>query len=212
MIRVHVCAKSMNELERIEALVTLSLSLELAGSTLGRAGLVNDLVDSRPDVILARYDVEDLESEMPGRDANPVARVLLATEMEFPLALIAAQSDEGIRGVLALDANAREIKIAIEAAAEGLLVFHPEVLEHLAVRSETPSRPTDDSSGRQLSPREGEILNMLASGLGNKEIAWRLKISEHTVKFHVTSIFHKLNASSRAQAVALGARRGLIIL
>jgi DNA-binding CsgD family transcriptional regulator len=53
---------------------------------------------------------------------------------------------------------------------------------------------------------------MLAEGLGNKEIAWRLKISEHTVKFHVTSIFTKLNASSRTEAVTLGVRRGLIFL
>jgi DNA-binding CsgD family transcriptional regulator len=63
-----------------------------------------------------------------------------------------------------------------------------------------------------LSPREGEILNLLAQGLANKEIAWRLKISEHTVKFHITSIFNKLNASTRAEAVAIGIRPGLIIL
>jgi DNA-binding NarL/FixJ family response regulator len=57
-----------------------------------------------------------------------------------------------------------------------------------------------------------EVLQMLAEGLGNKAIARRLSISEHTVKFHIGSIFSKLNASSRTEAVILGARQGLILL
>jgi DNA-binding NarL/FixJ family response regulator len=63
-----------------------------------------------------------------------------------------------------------------------------------------------------LTPREGEVLQMLASGLGNKEIAAKLAISEHTVKFHVASILGKLGATSRTEAVSLGIRRGLIML
>jgi DNA-binding CsgD family transcriptional regulator len=63
-----------------------------------------------------------------------------------------------------------------------------------------------------LTPREIEVLGMLAEGLGNKAIAWRLDISEHTVKFHVGSILAKLNASSRTEAVTLGIRQGLILL
>ncbi len=74
------------------------------------------------------------------------------------------------------------------------------------------SRASSASPGQQLSPRESEILNLLAAGLGNKEIAARLGISEHTVKFHITSVFNKLSVSSRAEAVAIGVRRGLIIL
>ena len=69
-----------------------------------------------------------------------------------------------------------------------------------------------DAAFQTLSPREGEILNLLAAGLANKEIAWQLKISEHTVKFHIASLFNKLNASTRAEAVAIGARQGLILL
>lgn len=76
------------------------------------------------------------------------------------------------------------------------------------IQNRDPSRSLE----LQLSPRESEVLNLLAAGLGNKEIAWRLKISEHTVKFHVTSIFNKLNASGRAEAVAIGVRHGLILL
>jgi DNA-binding CsgD family transcriptional regulator len=63
-----------------------------------------------------------------------------------------------------------------------------------------------------LTPREVEVLGMLAEGLGNKQIAARLGISEHTVKFHVASIFTKLHASSRTEAVTIGARAGVILL
>jgi DNA-binding CsgD family transcriptional regulator len=63
-----------------------------------------------------------------------------------------------------------------------------------------------------LTPREIEVLGMLAEGLGNKTIARRLGISEHTVKFHVGSILARLDASSRTEAVTLGARRGLIMI
>jgi DNA-binding CsgD family transcriptional regulator len=63
-----------------------------------------------------------------------------------------------------------------------------------------------------LSAREREVLQMVAAGSGNKEIAAKLGISEHTVKFHVASILGKLGAESRTEAVALGIRRGLVML
>jgi DNA-binding NarL/FixJ family response regulator len=86
------------------------------------------------------------------------------------------------------------------------------VAEHVARTSDAPLRPSSASLEQQLSPREGEILNFLAAGLENKEIAQRLGISDHTVKFHVTSIFNKLSVSNRTEAVAVGIRRGLIVL
>jgi DNA-binding NarL/FixJ family response regulator len=63
-----------------------------------------------------------------------------------------------------------------------------------------------------LTPREREVLQMISTGLGNKEIAGRLSISEHTVKFHVASILGKLGASSRTEAVSIGIRHGLVLL
>ena len=66
--------------------------------------------------------------------------------------------------------------------------------------------------GEALTPREAEVLRLIAEGLGNKQIAARLAISEHTVKFHVASVFAKIRASTRAEAVMIGARRGLIVL
>jgi DNA-binding CsgD family transcriptional regulator len=72
--------------------------------------------------------------------------------------------------------------------------------------------PTRVAAHTPLSPREREILSLVAEGLGNKIVAARLGISEHTVKTHVTSIFEKLGAESRAEAVAIGARTGVILL
>jgi DNA-binding NarL/FixJ family response regulator len=73
----------------------------------------------------------------------------------------------------------------------------------------------NDSSGtlpEALTPREIEVLRLLAEGVGNKEIASRLGLSEHTVKFHVASIMGKLGAESRTEAVTMGIRHGIILI
>ena len=72
--------------------------------------------------------------------------------------------------------------------------------------------PRNPANNGPLSNREVEVLRMLSEGHANKEIAFRLGISEHTVKFHVASLFQKLHASSRTEAVTLGVRQGLILL
>jgi DNA-binding NarL/FixJ family response regulator len=115
----------------------------------------------------------------------------------------------GVRGVLSTHADGEQLALAIEAAAGGLFVLHPN--EVRAERS-SPSRVVTLEPAESLTARERQVLQMLAAGLGNKEIAARLKISEHTAKFHVASILGKLSASSRTEAVAIGLRRGLILL
>ena len=108
-------------------------------------------------------------------------------------------------------ASADEIMLAIEAVVAGLVVLHPDRVE--ALRRVWPGRDRSDRVVREsLTARETEVLIMMAEGLGNKSIAARLGISEHTVKFHVASIFTKLKAGSRTEAVAIGVRRGLIMI
>jgi DNA-binding NarL/FixJ family response regulator len=133
---------------------------------------------------------------------------VLLTDREDAAAMLASPQS-GLRAVLPLDAAAHEILAAIAAAMEGLIVLHPDLLASLPIGGTTQAPHAPDAS---LTPREIEVLRMLAEGLANKNIAWKLGISEHTVKFHVTSIFTKLNVSSRAEAVATGMRRGLILL
>lgn len=113
----------------------------------------------------------------------------------------------GVRAVLRADASAAEVVAATTAARAGLLVVHPEALSH------APSLSTLAlGEVSTLTRREVEILEMMAEGMRNRAIAARLKISRHTVKFHVASILTKLAARSRTEAVTLGVRQGLISL
>lgn len=115
----------------------------------------------------------------------------------------------GARAVLPRNAEAAEIIAAVEAAAAGLVVVPPDLVERIL----PPGPPAEpELPHEQLTAREIEVLTMLAEGEGNKQIARRLGISEHTVKFHVGSILGKLDASSRTEAVTAGLRQGLILL
>jgi DNA-binding NarL/FixJ family response regulator len=98
------------------------------------------------------------------------------------------------------------IRIAAEGDTVDDLSAHPgEVLV-------MPAEPASDGMEETLTARELEVLELLAEGLSNRSAAERLGISEHTVKFHVSAIYGKLGASSRAQAIRRAARRGLITI
>lgn len=112
-------------------------------------------------------------------------------------------------GIVSPDAPPEELQAAVAAAARGLVVFERSLVERLTL---APEEDGEDEAPSPLTGRETEVLELLSRGLPNKQVARRLDISEHTVKFHVSSIFAKLGASSRAEAVALGARRGAITL
>ena len=109
----------------------------------------------------------------------------------------------GTGGILQSDAESEQIFHAIESVAAGLVVMDAAVMPH---------RSDEDSPVEPLTPRENQVLHLLADGLGNKEIAVRLNISEHTIKFHIRSILGKLGVSSRTEAVSRGLRNGLIEL
>jgi len=124
----------------------------------------------------------------------------------------------GLSAVLPNTATGEEIIAAVEAALAGLVVLPRDALSLLEGTPATLEANIDDDGldhealTERLTARERQILDMMAEGLGNKEIAWQLQISEHTVKFHVSSILGKLGASSRTEAVTLGLRRGLIMI
>ena len=114
----------------------------------------------------------------------------------------------GARAVLSNSVGAAELVAAIEAAAVGLVALPPDLV---GTTSRAPVR-SEASVAQPLTEREVEVLGLLAAGLGNKGIAGRLAISEHTVKSHVTAVFAKLGVSTRAEAVAAGVRQGLLML
>jgi DNA-binding NarL/FixJ family response regulator len=117
---------------------------------------------------------------------------------------------EPIRGWLPGNPTSPELSAAISAVVQNLLVLTDTQAKR---RFGTPRQhEIEESIGEALTPRELEVLRMLADGLGNKQIGERLGISDHTAKFHVAQILGKLGAGSRAEAVAIGMRRGLVPL
>jgi DNA-binding NarL/FixJ family response regulator len=110
-------------------------------------------------------------------------------------------------GMLSTNASGEQIVQAIKSVAAGSMVFDGALMRQMR------SGSNDEAAAAEtLTPREREVLSLLADGLGNKEIATRLGISEHTIKFHIRSILAKLGASSRTEAVSRGLRGGLIEL
>lgn len=147
--------------------------------------------------------------EAPGAGRGARERALSQTA---ELARLVAADGLGF-GALPRDAGTDEIVAAVTAVASGLTALDRglalEVFAGLArsARAETVSEPTEP-----LTTREREVLQLLAQGIPNKQIAQRLSISEHTVKFHVSAIMTKLGAASRTEAVTTAARRGLLLL
>lgn len=110
-------------------------------------------------------------------------------------------------GVVPLDAPPEELGAAVAAVAQGLVVMPRAVADGALAEA-----PAVEELSEPPTAREGEVLGLLARGLSNKQIARELRISEHTVKFHISSLYAKLGVGNRAEAVSQGARHGLISL
>ncbi len=204
MILVYVAAPSAVVRAGLESIVASSSTLELAGT--GSIHDVEDQIDRvTADVLLLA--LPPLNEDWLGTLAGYGLPVVLLAEAPAPH-LLAAALRGNIRAVLSPDANAEEIAAAIGSAAAGLVTLEPAMLDTLAPHMRAASEALDEP----LTPRELEVLGMLAEGLSNKLIAHGLAISEHTVKYHVTSIMAKLHAGSRTDAVMQGIRHGLILI
>ena len=199
MTRVLIAAPSPALRAGLETLMANHPELEVAGAFADLSGAEAVRADV---VLLAAAGFDALVGA--GLEA-PV--VLLASGAAPPLTREAF--DAGVRAVLGPHASAHEIVASIEAAAAGLAVMDPRELEPLLAVSAAAPAP---SQGGARTAREREVLRMIAEGDANKEIAWKLAISDHTVKFHVASILAKLGAATRTEAVTIGVRRGLVLL
>lgn len=210
MNRVFIVAESARTRERLEDLLD-SRRIEVVGSASNPEDAAEALAEEDADVLLVEApneSVEELLEALASTGLTKDTAVVVLVDQSAPV--WAGQAlQAGIRGVLTGDADALQLARAVEAAASGLVVLDPG-----EVRTERSSstRPVTLGLSEPLTARERQVLQMLAGGLGNKEIASRLKISEHTAKFHVASILGKFGASSRTEAVAIGLRRGLILL
>ena len=211
MIRVFIVAAPLRSRRELTALLDYAPDVEVVGTASSFEGAEEDWEEL--DVLLIRDSSESTDElfdslEDCGLVRQPPVLLLLeqATQNKVNRAI-----HLGIRGVLPADVAAVQLISAVVAVAKGLVVLQPGELALAAASTRTRNGEAAELF-EPLTPREKEVLQMLASGLGNKQIAAHLKISEHTAKFHVASILGKLGASSRTEAVSLGLRRGLILL
>jgi DNA-binding NarL/FixJ family response regulator len=161
---------------------------------------------AQPQVVL--FDLAlDPDDELNGlwrlRTQAPSAALLALSESNGDVRMLAALQ-AGARGCLPKTATGAELLEAAQGVVEGETVLPP------AATAALLEQLRGGGPAETLSPREGEVLRHVAAGLTNKAIALRLGISEHTVKFHLGSAMSKLGAASRAEAVAVAIRRGLI--
>ena len=199
MIRVYILAPTPMARTGLRAIVEEN-GARVVGD--GDGSAMPDLTEV--DVVLVNGD--ELLEEVADAVTEGGARTLV----------VIAEDDRSIRtlqelslrgwGILTPDAAPEELEAAVAAVARGLIVLPRSLTER--VLHSTAAEDLDEP----LTNREREVLELLAQGLSNKLIAQRLHISEHTVKFHISSLYAKLRVSGRAEAVSRGARYGLLSL
>jgi len=202
--------------------------LVVADDPLVRGGLSRILVDNNDLVVSGQvsgkeFSISLLEIYQPdavlwdlGWDPGSSVDALLdLPELGIPIILLAPDGmeeysvfTENVGGMLSRDVRAEQVRAAVLAAVDGLVVFDRTRAKKITRRSTGPLEPLLED----LTHRELEVLRLLAEGLPNKQIALGLGISDHPVKFPITSILNKLNAQSRTEAVVRATRLGLITL
>jgi DNA-binding NarL/FixJ family response regulator len=206
MIRVLVVDDHPVVREGLVAVLEDAVDLEVAGTAGSAEQAIEAVGRLRPDVIL-------LDLELPGMDGTAAIPRLSAVAPETRVIAFTAYDTEervlstleaGARGYLLKGAPADEIIRAIREVHAGG--------SHLAARVAPKVMAAAGPRRRRggLTAREREVLRLVAGGRSSKQIARALSVTERTVKFHITSIFNKLGAENRAQAVALATRRGLL--
>jgi len=186
--------------------------------------VVGTAADGQEAVELARRldpDIVLMDLRMPRCDGIEATRRLAAARVRARVVVLTTYADDasvlaalraGARGYLTKDAGADEIRMALEAVARGEAALDPAVQHHVVAAvagGDDPAAPKEPALPDGLTPREAEVLALIARGLTNREIAADLVVSEATVKSHVNHLFAKAGVRDRAQAVAYAFRHGL---
>ena len=189
-----------------------------------RIGL-RELLGRQPDIQITGEAVDlegihEMETEVLVLASVSSAR-LLESRITSPI-LFLTDDVESVRavlgsnvrawGVLSPDATEDELAAAVRAVGEGLWVGAPSLVREMIRFSGRRESLGEESLTEQLTAREKEVIQLMAQGLANKQIALSLSISEHTVKFHLSSLYSKLGISSRTEAIKRGIELGLISL
>jgi DNA-binding NarL/FixJ family response regulator len=210
-IRVLVADDQRVVREGLVLLLELLGGIEVVGAAADGEQAMALAADLRPDVVL-------MDLRMPRLDGVAATRRLRERDPEIRVIALTTYDDEqsvvqalraGARGYLTKDAGAEEIRQALEAVVRGEAAIDPAVQRHLVDALATGGPATAGTLPDGLTPREAEVLSLIAEGLSNAEIAHRLVVSEATVKSHINHLFTKIGARDRAQAVTYAYRHDL---
>jgi len=202
-----VVAASLPSRAGLKAILETDMDIDVVAE----AARFADLTDLSVEVIVVlAFSDETLnwETNLPRNTQLPAVLLLSDTAQQLKsLAELPLRS----WGVLPTDFTETELIAALYAVDTGLITLSPDHFELINSQPTPVSKPASESP-ISLTARELEVLALLSDGLANKQISLELEISEHTVKFHVSSIYQKLNVSNRAEAVRLGIQLGLIMV
>jgi DNA-binding NarL/FixJ family response regulator len=204
--------------EGLAMLLGLLPDVEVVGTAADGEEALALVAELRPDVILMDLRMprmDGVEATRRLREADPAVKVVVLTTYADDRSVIDALR-AGALGYLTKDAGAAEIRQALHRVASGEAALDPAVQRHLVEAiAAGPDRPASDQPGTHslpdgLTPREAEVLTLIAAGLSNTEIAGHLVVSEATVKSHVNHLLPKIGARDRAQAVGYAYQHGLV--
>jgi two-component system, NarL family, response regulator YdfI len=204
-IRIAVASTSAVRRAGLESIIRSHVEFHLAGSFGAVASLVSFARSTELDVIV--IDTDSIRDLLLGPTSD--AAIVLLTEITEARS-ISLLLRSGVRAILSRESDPDDVLSAIYASYDGLVLLSTPTAESLAALFGDQPLEVETELSEEITSRETDVLRMLAQGLVNKDIAARLGISEHTVKFHISSILDKLGASTRTEAVTLGIRRGLI--
>ncbi len=196
----------------LSAVLGTQPDFQVIGEAESGAEAVRKVVELRPDVVMLDLEMPEMdgvETLQRLREDNPDIRVIVFTAFDTDERILAAVQ-AGAQGYLLKGAPRDQIFQAVRVVHSGDSLLQPVIASKL-LRQVSQTAVSADALG-SFTPRESEVLSLLAHGLQNKEIAGQLGISERTVKFHVGSILSKLNAGNRTEAVTIAVQRGLIEL
>ena len=211
-IRVLITDDHLIVREGLRLILETAEGIELVGEASDGAECLRLVPELKPDVVLMDLQMPRMDGitaiDHLRREHPDVAIVILTTYNEDDLMVRGLQA--GARGYLLKDTNRESLLDTIHAAAKGETLLKPAILARvLAAQSKPVSGPTAQVA-YVLTDRELEVLQAASRGERNKEIAYKLGITERTVKAHLASIYQKFNVDSRAAAVAVAAHRGLL--
>ena len=206
LIQAAILAPTLAVRVGLRTLLDVSQSIRIVAETADPANLENVWWELDIVILQGQESLERLEALLRSSETQP-GFLWISDDLQALQALRALPLSAW--GLLSSEASSEELIAALHAIYQGLIVAPLTRLDSLWI--ENPNNKAGELF-EQLTPREAEILELLAQGLANKQIALYLEISEHTVKFHISSIYAKLGATNRMEAVRTGLQLGLITL